>query len=106
MENMEEHNETALTNQPGTVIYMNVPPTKESNGIGTAGFVISLICMLFSWVPVLSWVLWVIGLILSFVGIFKKPRGLAIAGLIISCFDLIVILVVVSAIAALLAALI
>ena len=85
---------------------MNVPPTKESNGIGTAGFVISLICMLFSWVPVLSWVLWVIGLILSFVGIFKKPRGLAIAGLIISCFDLIVILVVVSAIAALLAALI
>ena len=103
MENMEEHNETALTNQPGTVIYMN---TKESNGIGTAGFVISLICMLFSWVPVLSWGLWVIGLILSFVGIFKKPRGLAIAGLIISCFDLIVILVVVSAIAALLAALI
>ena len=89
MENMEEHNETALTNQPGTVIYMN---TKESNGIGTAGFVISLICMLFSWVPVLSWGLWVIGLILSFVGI--------------SCFDLIVILVVVSAIAALLAALI
>ena len=103
MENMEEHNETALTNQLGTVIYMN---TKESNGIGTAGFVISLICMLFSWVPVLSWGLWVIGLILSFVGIFKKPRGLAIAGLIISCFDLIVILVVVSAIAALLAALI
>ncbi|MDR2027692.1 MAG: hypothetical protein LBQ01_09075, partial [Prevotellaceae bacterium] len=29
-------------------------------------------------------ILWILGLVLSFAGLFKKPRGLAIAGFIIS----------------------
>lgn len=100
---MDENNVTTTSGQQGTAIYVNVPQPQKSNGVGTAGFVISLICLLFSWVPGLSWILWLIGLILSFVGVFKTPRGLAITGLIISCLDLIMILVVISAIASVLA---
>ena len=51
--------------------------------------------------PGLGWVLWALGLIFSFVGIFRTPRGLAIAGLVISCIALIVLIILVSAIASL-----
>ncbi|MEI6767100.1 MAG: hypothetical protein WCM76_15820 [Bacteroidota bacterium] len=86
-----------LQNEPGqTIIINNV--VKKSNGIGIAGFVIALIALFLGWVPVLGWILWVLGLIFSFIGVFKSPRGLPIAGLIISFIDLIVILVVFGAI--------
>ena len=42
--------------------------------------------------------MWVLGLILSFAGIFKKPRGLAIVGLVLSLIDLILLIVVFGAI--------
>lgn len=73
---------------------------KQSNGLGVAGFVIALIALFLGWVPVLGWVLWSLGLILSFAGVFKKPRGLAIAGLIISMIDLLILVLFVGAIAA------
>jgi hypothetical protein len=57
-----------------------------------AGFVLSLVGLFLGWLPVLGWLLWLIGLILSFVGIFKEPKGLAIAGLVISCMGLIVLI--------------
>jgi hypothetical protein len=66
--------------------------------VGTAGFVLALIGLVFSWAPVANWILWFLGLLLSFIGLFKSPRGLAIAGFIISIIDLIVILVIVAAI--------
>ncbi|MDY4044168.1 MAG: hypothetical protein SOY65_10260 [Marinifilaceae bacterium] len=65
---------------------------KKTNGLGTAGFVLALLSLLFSWTPVVNWILWVLGFIFSFIGIFKSPRGLAIAGLVISCIGLIVLL--------------
>lgn len=65
---------------------------KKRNGLGTAGFVLALLSLLFSWTPVVNWILWVLGFIFSFIGIFKSPRGLAIAGLVISCIGLIVLL--------------
>jgi len=67
---------------------------KKSNGVGVAGFVLALIALFLGWVPVLGWILWVVGLILSFVGVFKKPKGLAIAGLIISFIGILMILLV------------
>lgn len=65
---------------------------KKSNGLGVAGFVLALIGLLFCWVPILNIILWILGLTLSFVGLFKKPRGLAIAGLCISCIAIIIMI--------------
>ncbi|MGL5276592.1 hypothetical protein [Myroides sp.] len=62
----------------------NQPPIQEKNGIGLAGFIISIIAFFLGWIPVFGWILWLLGLIFSAVGIFKKPKGFAIAGLIIS----------------------
>lgn len=79
-------------------IYVNTQGNR-SNGVGTAGFVIALLSLLFCWVPGFNGVVWFIGLILSFCGLFKSPRGLAIAGFLISIIDLIVLIVVIGAIA-------
>jgi len=62
----------------------------KSNRIGTAGFVLALIAFFLRLVPGLGRILYILGLILSFVGVLKRPRGLAIAGLIISLIGLIV----------------
>lgn len=56
----------------------------SSNGLGTAGFVLALLGLILCWVPMVNFVLWILGLILSLIGIFKRPRGLAIAGLVLS----------------------
>lgn len=55
------------------VVYQ-APP---SNGMGIAGFICSLVGLLGC--PLLS----PVGLIFSFIGIFREPRGLAIAGLVL-----------------------
>jgi hypothetical protein len=66
-------------------IVINVnQPQQQSNGVGIAGFVLALIAVFIGWIPVLNVLCWLLGLILSFAGLFKKPRGLAIVGFIIS----------------------
>jgi len=72
----------------------------QSNGLGIAGFVLALLAVFLGWVPVLGWILWFLGLLLSFIGMFKYPRGFAIAGLIISLIGIILLLVVFGALAA------
>ncbi len=67
---------------------------RRSNGLGTAGFVIALIALFLSWIPVFGWILWFLGFLFSFIGVFKSPRGLAIAGLVISLVDLILLMIV------------
>ena len=67
---------------------------KKSNGVGTAAFVLALIALFLGWIPVLGWILWILGLILSFGGVFKKPGGMAIAGLVISLIGIILLLTV------------
>lgn len=71
----------------------------KSNGAGTAGFVLALISFLFSWMPGVGWFVWFLGALLSVIGCFKKPRGLAITGTIISFFDLILLISVAGALA-------
>ena len=83
-----EKKETGTTSQ---VVYVNAG---QSNGLWTTGFVFALLAIFLWWVPVLWWILWILWAIFSFVGIFKAPRGLAIAGLIISFIDLILLLTV------------
>ena len=80
-------------NQSGQTMIMN-QTEKKSNGVGTAGFVLALIEVFLGWVPVLGWVIWLLGLILSFVGVFKQPKALAIAGLVISLIGIILLLTV------------
>ena len=71
--------------QPVQQVVVNQVEPQSSNGIGIAGFVISLVCIFLCWIPILNFIVWLPGMILSLIGIFKKPRGLAIAGLVISC---------------------
>ena len=80
-------------NSPEQKIIIN-QTIKKSNGLATAGFVLALISVFLSWVPALGWIMWFLGLLFSFIGVFKSPRGLAIAGLIISLFDIILLIVV------------
>jgi hypothetical protein len=68
--------------------------SQPTNGVGTAGFVLALISVFLGWIPVLGWILWILGLILSLAGISKSPNGLAIAGVVISLLDLILLLTV------------
>lgn len=65
---------------------------KRSNGIGTAGFVLALIAFLVCWIPIVDFVVWFLGALFSFIGVFKRPRGLAIAGLIISFIGIIILI--------------
>lgn len=65
---------------------------RRTNGLGTAGFVLSILTIVLGWLPVFGWCTWALGLIFSFIGMFKAPRGLAIAGFVISLLGLIMIL--------------
>lgn len=85
-----------------TIIIQNESP--KSNGIGTAGFVLALIAFFIGWIPIIGQIfgffIWLLGLIFSFIGIFRKPKGLAIAGLVISLFWVIIFFFFVGIVAA------
>ncbi len=84
----------------GQTIIINQSDSGDKNKYATNGFTISLIALFLSWVPILGWILWIFGLVFSIVGLFKQPRGLAIAGIIVSFFWLIVLFFVLGAIGA------
>lgn len=75
---------------------MPVQP-KKGNAMGVTGFVLSLVTLILGWIPVLGWILWALGLIFSCIGLGKQPRGLAIAGLCISIFGIICLVVLFAA---------
>jgi hypothetical protein len=74
-------------------------PEKPSNGLGLAGFVVGLIGLLLSFIPLIGMVAWplvILGIVFSAVGIAKASKGratnkgLSIAGLVVSVIGLIV----------------
>ena len=97
----EEIKSSENTSQIGQQIIVNQVAAKQGNGVGTAGFVLALINFL-CFIPFIGgfilWTVGLLGLILSFAGVFKKPRGLAIAGLVISLIQFILSILVFSAI--------
>lgn len=84
----------------GQTIIINQKDNQQLNAAGTAGFVLALIALFLGWIPVLGWILWLLGLIFSLVGIGKTPKGLAIAGLVISLIGIILLIVVFAGLAA------
>ena len=64
---------------------------QRSNGLGTAGFVLALLGLIFFLIHILDLLLWFLGALFSFIGVFKAPRGLAIAGFVISFINFIVL---------------
>ena len=64
----------------------------RSNGMGTAGFVFALLAFFVCWVPIVDFIVWFLGALFSFIGLFKAPRGLAIAGFILSFIGIIILL--------------
>lgn len=85
------------TSQPQVHYY---EPIKEArNGIGLTGFILALIGLFVSWIPVINYIIWFLGAIFSVIGLFKKPRGFAITGTIISFIGIIIIISVIGALA-------
>ena len=98
VENERQHEPTnapSTTQNSSTTIIVQ---GSKSNGLGTAGFVLALLALLLCWIPVLNFILWILGLLFSLIGVFKQPRGFAIAGLIISFIGIIITLSVVGTI--------
>ena len=67
---------------------------REKNGFGTAGFVLAVIALFFGWIPVIGWIVWAPGLIFSFIGVFRTPKRMAIAGLAISLIGIILLILI------------
>lgn len=85
--------------QPYVINNTTTVEVTKKNGIGTGGFVCALIGLFLSWVPILGWILWLVGAVLSVVGLFRQPRGLAIAGTVISFIDILILIAVAGMIA-------
>ena len=98
-DNFMEELETKNQEQPKQTIIIQ-QPVSRSNGLGTAGVVLALIALFLGWIPFLGWIVWLLGLIFSACGMFKAPRGLAIAGLVISLIGVILLLAVFGAVTA------
>ena len=48
---------------------------RRTNGLGTAGFVLAVLTIVLGWIPVFGWFTWALGLLFSFIGMFKAPSG-------------------------------
>lgn len=64
------------------------PPQPEApaptNAMGLTGFILSLVTLIGWAFPFAGFITWILGLIFSCIGMTKRPRGFAVAGLIIS----------------------
>lgn len=92
--NREQYNRT----QPNNIqmpTYSREHPVPSTNGMGTAGFVLAIITLCFSWLPYIGGVTWILGLIFSVIGMGQKPRGLAIAGFVISLVSIVILLAII-----------
>ncbi|MCX2732920.1 DUF4190 domain-containing protein [Saccharopolyspora sp. NFXS83] len=75
------------------------PPTTPKNGLGTAGFVLGLLALLFSFIPfigVVAWPLGILGLVFGVLGIVRarngqaNNQGMAITGTVLAGIGLLI----------------
>ena len=67
---------------------------QSDNAIGLVGFIASLVALFIAWIPFIGQFVWLVGIVMSIVGITKKPKGFAIAGLIISVIGVILLVLI------------
>jgi len=69
--------------------------TLQKNGLGVAGFVIALVGLVFSWIPLVNvfsnWLCY-LGILLSLIALFlkNKKKGLAIAGIVCGVLGIVI----------------
>lgn len=93
--------------QSGPAPYHYPPPPfqrQPSNGFGTAGFVLGLLGTVLFWVPLVGFVLAVLGIVFGAVGRAQgahrgAPIGLAVAGLVLGIIGAVLFLVMLLAVA-------
>lgn len=76
-------------NEPSVItealhVACNATGPSKNNGIGMTGFIFSLISLGLSWLPGFNIILWVLSIVFSSVGLSRRPKCYAVAGLIIS----------------------
>ncbi|HLS30357.1 MAG TPA: hypothetical protein VK021_05840 [Flavobacteriaceae bacterium] len=86
--------ESQYTDQGSETRYVHINPAQpQNNTMGITGFILALVALFIGWIPILGWMVWVLGLIFSIVGLTKEPKGFAIAGLIISFLGIILLII-------------
>jgi len=94
--NSEEENKSKTIFMYNEQQHFNRPPQtiivkqNQTNGMGVAGFILAVLAILLCWIPILGQILWFLGLLFSFIGLFKNPKSFAIAGLIISLIGVVI----------------
>ena len=92
--------------QPVQPVYQPVmvqQPVAKSSGMAIAGLIMGIFTVIFCWVPVVGFILGVLGLIFSIAGIAKKnggAKGAAIAGLVLTIIGAIVSVIMLAAVLA------
>ena len=87
------------TSMPNYAVNVNnhiQAPTQQTNGFGTAGLTFAVLGMIITAIPVLGLIsifFAIAAVLLSFIGIFKEPRGKAIVGLIMGVVGIIIYLI-------------
>jgi hypothetical protein len=87
--------------QPVVVQAAQPAPAAKSSGLAIAGLIMGIFTLIFCWVPVVGFILGVLGLIFSIAGIAKKnggAKGAAIAGLIMTIIGAIISVVMLGAV--------
>ncbi len=67
----------------------DINKSKKNKNAGLIGFTFALLGLFLGWIPVIGFIIWLLGLIYSIIGLFKNPDGFAKAGLIISLIGII-----------------
>lgn len=92
----ENFDKNQNTQEPQTII---IKQANQSNGIAIAGFVLLIVSLVFCWMPLLGLLFWVLGALFCIIGLFREPKGFAIAGVILIIIDGIVSFYILDAIA-------
>lgn len=78
-------------------VSIDVSPKKKVNDIGLAGFILAMVNIFSGVIPVLGWLIWLLGLIFCIIGTVKankekSPITLPLVGLIVSVLSIFLIL--------------
>ena len=98
-----EYNNYPVQNQPWNPVPPQQPQPKDNGGFAVASFVIGLVGLLlnFCCVPYLTPILGILSLVFGFVSIRSSKKGMAIAGIILGVFTIILAIFVFAGAAAL-----